>query len=341
MRRHILSVLLTFCILLGCSLSAAAVEETGFSDVPADAWYADAVVFCQENGLMSGTTSTTFSPDGTMTRAMLVTVLYREAGSPSLDGENLGYPFSDVLGDAWYADGVYWARLEGVVSGYSDNRFGPDDPVTREQLATILWRASGSHEPGNVEFFADQSSISSYASDAVSWARENGIVGGKDGNRFDPQGLATRAETAAILSRWVPFQQEDQQIPSDPGQNGEEQDIPALVIGVNGQTFTATLQDNPATRALLDRLPMTVTMDELNGNEKYYYMDESLPADSQRPGQIYAGDLMLYGSDCLVLFYESFSSSYSYTRLGSVDNPAGLASALGNGSVEVTFQVVD
>lgn len=341
MRRPILSMLLAFCMLLSCTLSAAAVEENGFSDVPADAWYADAVVYCQENGLMSGTSATTFSPDDTMTRAMLVTVLYREAGPPSLEEENLGYPFADVPSDAWYADGVYWARLEGVANGYAGNRFGPDDPVTREQLAAILWRTSGSHESESAEPFADQASISFYAMDAVSWARENGIVGGKDSNRFDPHGLATRAETAAILSRWVSLQQNGQQNPSESGQEEEGQDISALVIEVNGQTFNATLQDNPTTRALLERLPMTVTMDELNGNEKYYYMDESLPTDPLRPGQIHAGDLMLYGSDCLVLFYENFPSSYSYTRLGTVDNPAGLASALGNGSIEVTFQVAD
>ena len=83
---------------------------------------------------------------------------------------------------------------------------------------------------------------------------------------------------------------------------------------------------------------MTVSMGKLNGNEKYYYLPESLPANSQRPGNIHAGDLMLYGSDCLVLFYESFSSGYSYTRLGSVDDPSSLAAALGGGSVEVSFQ---
>ena len=335
MRRHILSMMLAFCILLVCNLSAAAVEETGFSDVPADAWYADAIMFCQGSGLMSGTSATTFSPDDTMTRAMLVTVLYREAGSPSLAEENLGYPFADVPGDAWYADGIYWARLEGIANGYAENRFGPDEPVTREQLSAILWRTSGSHEPENAEPFADQADISSYAIDAVSWARENGIVGGRDGNQFDPHGLATRAETAAILSRWVSLQQN----PSEPEQEEEGQDISALVIDVNGQAFTTTLQDNPTTRALLERLPMTVTMDELNGNEKYYYMDESLPTNPQQPGHIHAGDLMLFGSDCLVLFYENFPSAYSYTRLGTVDNPAGLASALGNGSVAVTFQV--
>ena len=116
--------------------------------------------------------------------------------------------------------------------------------------------------------------------------------------------------------------------------------MPNLSISVGGQTFTATLQDNPTTRALLEQLPMTVTMGELNGNEKYFYMDESLPTNAQRPGQIHAGDLMLYGSDCLVLFYESFSSSYSYTTLGQITDPDGLASALGRGSVEVTFQAV-
>lgn len=115
--------------------------------------------------------------------------------------------------------------------------------------------------------------------------------------------------------------------------------MPQLKIEAGGQVFTATLLDNPTTRALLNRLPMTVSMGELNGNEKYCYMPDSLPTDSHRPGNIHAGDLMLYGSDCLVLFYESFSSGYSYTRLGSIDNPSGLAAALGRGSVDVTFQV--
>ena len=119
----------------------------------------------------------------------------------------------------------------------------------------------------------------------------------------------------------------------------EEDTMPKLKIDVNGQGFTATLLDNPTTRALLERLPMTVRMEELNGNEKYYYMSTSLPTDSQKPGNIHAGDLMLYGSDCLVLFYESFSSGYSYTRLGSIDDPSGLAAAVGRGSVNVTFQI--
>ena len=112
-----------------------------------------------------------------------------------------------------------------------------------------------------------------------------------------------------------------------------------LTITINGTAFTATLSDNDAARAFASMLPMTLNMSELNGNEKYYYLDNDLPTDSQRPGTIHAGDLMLYGSSCVVLFYETFSSGYSYTRLGQIDNPEGLAAAVGNGNVSVRFDV--
>lgn len=110
-----------------------------------------------------------------------------------------------------------------------------------------------------------------------------------------------------------------------------------LTVMVGGQEFTVTLADNESARRLVDLLPLTLDMSELNGNEKFFYLDTELPADPCQPGQINAGDLMLYGDNCLVLFYESFTSGYSYTRLGSVDDPVGLAQALGGGEVEVTF----
>ena len=115
----------------------------------------------------------------------------------------------------------------------------------------------------------------------------------------------------------------------------------AVTLTVDGQTFSATLLDNESVRQLVEQFPLTLDMSELNGNEKYFYMDNELPTDSYQPEQIHAGDLMLYGNNCVVLFYESFSSGYSYTRLGSVDDPAGLAEALGTGSVEVAFAVRD
>ena len=124
------ALLLTLLFVLVPAYAAEAAAS--FSDVSADAWYAEAVQYVWEQGWMTGTDAAAFSPDLVMTRGMLVTVLYRAAGSPALEDENLGYPFTDVPGSAWYADGVYWARLTGIADGYGNNLFGPDDPVTRE-----------------------------------------------------------------------------------------------------------------------------------------------------------------------------------------------------------------
>lgn len=112
----------------------------------------------------------------------------------------------------------------------------------------------------------------------------------------------------------------------------------SINVIVGNKTFTATLADSETGRAFAQLLPITITMNELNGNEKYHYLDSSLPTDSYQPGTIQAGDLMLYGNNCVVLFYKTFSSSYSYTRIGALDNPAGLAEALGSGNVSVRFE---
>ena len=121
----------------------------------------------------------------------------------------------------------------------------------------------------------------------------------------------------------------------------DNQAIPTISIQVGDSSFTATLYDNDSTRALLAQMPMTLDMSDMNRNEKYYFFSNNFPTDSERGGDIRTGDLMLYGSDCLVLFYESFSTSYSYTRLGYVENASGLANALGEGNVQVTFAVVE
>ena len=106
-------------------------------------------------------------------------------------------------------------------------------------------------------------------------------------------------------------------------------------LKMNGNSFTATLEDNETTRELLNRLPLELNMSELNGNEKYYYFDDSLPTNSYRPSSINKGDIMLYGSDCLVIFYESFNTTYSYTRIGRIDNANNLDKVVGSGSVNV------
>jgi len=116
------------------------------------------------------------------------------------------------------------------------------------------------------------------------------------------------------------------------------QDAKMHVI-VGDKTFTATLADNATAGAFNDLLPLSLDMTELNGNEKYYYLSTNLPADPTNPGTIHAGDIMLYGSSCVVLFYKTFNTSYSYTRIGAIDDPTGLAAALGNGNVTVRFEL--
>ena len=187
-----------------------------FSDVPENAWYADAVSYVQDKGIMTGTSDTTFTPQGTMTRAMLVTVLYRLAGTPAVSG---GTSFSDVAANAYYANAVAWASSNGIVNGYSSARFAPNDAVSRAQIATILWRYAGSPAATAGQDFSDESSIPTYAASAVDWARANGVVSGKDGNRFDPQAGATRAEVAAIFHRYLTKDQNDSQ--PDSGKTGK------------------------------------------------------------------------------------------------------------------------
>ena len=188
-------------LLVTISISAfAAINDTGFTDVSPNDWFAEAVTYCRDNGLMAGRGSNAFVPNATMTRAELVTVLYRAAGEPAVTNNN---PFTDVANDQWYTNGVLWAQQNNIVSGYGNGRFGTHDPVRREQIATILWRDAGEPETAPGTDFADENAISNYASAAVDWARANGIVNGKPGNLFDPQGSATRAEVATMLMNYT------------------------------------------------------------------------------------------------------------------------------------------
>lgn len=122
-----------------------------------------------------------------------------------------------------------------------------------------------------------------------------------------------------------------------PAAPAEETEETAVTLTVGEQTFSAVLLESETAREFADLLPMTLDMSELNGNEKYFYLDGHLSTHAGQPGQINAGDLMLYGDNCLVLFYETFPSGYSYTRLGHIDDPSGLAEALGTGSITVSF----
>lgn len=172
-----------------------------FADVAEGAWYYDAVSYVYANGLMDGVSASEFAPDTTLTRAMLVTILWRMEGEPVV---NYLMPFTDVDGGAWYAEAVRWAASEGIVTGVSDTSFAPNAEITREQLAAILHRYAG--EPAtaaNLAGYADGASVSAYAVDAMSWCVEHDIITGTTATTLEPQGTATRAQAAAMLMRFA------------------------------------------------------------------------------------------------------------------------------------------
>ena len=172
-----------------------------FTDVKPGDWFYDYVAYVYANGLMEGTSATTFAPDDNMTRAMLVTILWRVEGEPVV---NYLMPFTDVPDGAWYAEAVRWAASEGIVEGVSAAEFAPDAEITREQLAAMLYRYAG--EPaasGDLSAYTDAASVSAYAVNAMSWCVGHGIITGVTATTLDPQGTATRAQCAAMLMRFA------------------------------------------------------------------------------------------------------------------------------------------
>ena len=182
--------------------------DNSFDDMDESDWYYDDVMFAYSHGLMIGTSvePMMFSPDATLTRSMVVTVLYRLAGAP--DVSDLGNSFNDVTDGEWYADAVIWAAKNGIVNGYNDGRFGPNDSITRQDLAVILYRFEQFTEliPMDIVMdreFADWSDIGDYAKGAVNVLTMQGILNGYEDGSFRPMGEATRAEFAAILHRFI------------------------------------------------------------------------------------------------------------------------------------------
>ena len=176
-----------------------------FTDVFEKDWFYGDVMFVYENGLMLGTSKTLFSPHGTATRGMMATILWRMEGSPAPKGKN---SFTDVVAGKWYADAITWAAENGIFAGYGKDKFGPDDPITREQLAAIFYRYAGYKGydltvKGNLDKFKDADKVTDYAKMAMQWAVSSGLVKGKSGNLLDPQGTATRAEIATMLHRFI------------------------------------------------------------------------------------------------------------------------------------------
>mgnify|MGYP001022968756 CR=1 FL=1 len=182
-------------------------KPSGYFDVKPGSWYEQSVQYATEHGLMNGTGTNTFEPESTMTRAMLVTVLWRYANAPK-PGAN---PFTDVPNGKWYTDAVAWAAENGVVNGVGDGKFEPDGSVTREQMATILYRYAqkvgiDTSKHTELSAFPDANRVSAYARAPMQWIVAEGVIGGSRENGQDwlnPQGNATRAEVATILMRFI------------------------------------------------------------------------------------------------------------------------------------------
>lgn len=173
-----------------------------FDDVPADAWFAEAVQYVYEHDLMTGVSENLFAPNAQMNRAMVAQILFN-VEKP--DDTEAPAAFRDVAPDAWYAEAVNWAVWQGYMSGYGAGSFGPNDALTREQLVTVLWRYSGSPVMGDssmLNTFSDAAMTSDYAQQAMTWAYAQGVISGNADGTLNPQGTATRAEVATILMRF-------------------------------------------------------------------------------------------------------------------------------------------
>lgn len=205
MKKRLLSLALALCLV--CSLlpgTALAAGENPFTDVSASHWAHDDITYVYENDLMNGTDGSLFSPESTTTRAQVVTVLYRLAGQPAADWEN---PFWDVPASAWFHDAVTWAWENDITGGVSSTHFGAGNAVTREQLATFLYRYAqdqgyDTSARADLSGYSDAGLVSSYATEALSWANATGLITGTTGTTLSPQGSATRAQVATILSRF-------------------------------------------------------------------------------------------------------------------------------------------
>ena len=180
-------------------------EDKLFDDVNSDNWFYDAIKYVVENGLMNGISDSAFAPDAKLTRAMLVTILYRYEGEPTVED---GTDFTDVSGGQWYSDAIVWASENGVANGYGDGRFGANDSITREQLAVMLYnyaRLKGFDvsQAADLSAFDDSAEISTWAGGALAWANAVGLINGRTETTLAPAGTATRAEAATILMRFI------------------------------------------------------------------------------------------------------------------------------------------
>ncbi len=317
---------LLLILLLSLALPACASAErddaagggAAYTDVPADAWYADAVNTVSGQALMTGTGEGVFSPDAPFTRAQLTTVLYRMAGQPPVDGDD---GFSDTDPGAWYADAVLWAKQNNVVNGTGGGLFSPDMPTTQQMLVTMLWRMEG--EP-SAEAAPD---ADEYAAAASGWARARGIAPVRGEFVYAPRETATRAQTAALLSAYLTM----------PKEQSEEQ----ITLTVAGRALDVEWEDNSSVAALKELLKegdITLLMTDYGGFEKGAPLPEALPENNEQMNTD-AGDVILYQGRQFVIYYDK--NSWALTPLGKIQGieKDELKALLGDGDVTAVISL--
>lgn len=307
-------------LVVGLSVCAcAAAPVSGFSDVADDEWYSDAVTYVKEKGYMIGTADNRFSPGDVFTRGQMATVLYRLAGEPAVSGVD---EFTDTDENTWYSNAVVWTSKEGIVQGYGNDLFGTNDPVTQEQLITLLWRQAGKPSAASS---GETDGASDYAADAIRWARET--ILDEAGYTFRPGEPASRGLVAVLTERYDKL-----------NVTKERDDEMSLTLKINDMPVAVLWEENAsvdALRELVRETPLTVSMLPYGGFEQVGSLGTSLPrSDVQTTTQ--AGDIVLYSGSNIVMFYGS--NTWAYTPLGRLDLPAQeVHDLLGGGSVTVTL----
>ncbi len=270
MKRRIFSVV-TVLVCMSAFLCFADGTEVRFTDVPSTEWFAESVAFVRNKGLMNGMTETTFEPQRSITRGMIVTVIYRSEGSPAVSGE-LG--FTDVKNTDYYYAPIQWAFENGIVNGYGQDIFAPNDEITREQLATILYRYAktkrsdviANAETADLSVFEDSDKIRTYALEAMSWAYEKGLLRGMTATTLEPQGKATRAQAATIFMRLDKlFEISEAVVPneSEETENGGASEEDTQGGGMSGES--GNIGKEPAQKTEIDKDENIGEWDEVKG----------------------------------------------------------------------------
>jgi len=294
-------------IVLSTTAAFAAIEDTGFTDVNSDDWFAPAVKYVTETSIMRRTGVTKFSPNEYLSRELLSVILFRMSDDAPVE---TNIEFEDVMPGRWYRNGVLWAAEKGIFSGYGNGIFGSGDGITREQFATVMWRYAGKPTPqNNTLTFTDADKISDWAKEAVTWANENNIMIGMSGGDFVPQRFVTRAEAAssimgAITDKKVIPESKAKVIISEAEEAEYIERVKLTINGTDNEAIVKLIDSKP-TREFISQLPMTVEFSDFGAREKFASMPMPLTETEALLSGYEPGEF-LYGTPykCMIAFYK-------------------------------------